>query len=62
MVKQLKNISELKHTKEERIMKDRYEKIQMEIIEFNSEDIITTSGEGGDNGGSDWGEIDPGRN
>ncbi len=32
-------------------MKDRYEEVKIEVIEFNSEDVITTSG--------DWGEIDP---
>ncbi len=38
-------------------MKAQYEKLELEIIEFTSEDIITASG--GDDGGGDWGEIDP---
>lgn len=39
-------------------MKEKYEKLELEVIKFTTEDIITTSG-GGDDGGGDWGEIDP---
>lgn len=37
-------------------MKERYQALQMEIIAFETEDVITTSGEvatGGGGGGSD---------
>lgn len=30
---------------------EKYEKAQMEIIEFEAEDVITTSGTGGEIGG-----------
>lgn len=29
-------------------MKENYEKIELEVIEFEIEDVITTSGESGD--------------
>ena len=35
-------------------MKERYEELVLEVIRFDTEDIITTSG-----GEGDWGEIDP---
>ena len=35
-------------------MKEKYEKLELEVIEFTTEDIITTSGGGDD----DWGPID----
>ena len=38
-------------------MKDRYEEVEMELIKFDQEDVIRTSG--GDDGPGDWGEIDP---
>ena len=34
-----------------------HEALSVEIIAFDTEDVIRTSG--GDNGGGDWGEIDP---
>lgn len=37
-------------------MKEKYEEVKVEIIAFESKDVIITSG---DNGGGDWGEIDP---
>ncbi len=33
-----------------------YERVQIETILFRTEDVITASG---DDGGGDWGEIDP---
>ena len=38
-------------------MKETYEDAKMEVITFDQEDVITASP--GDNGGGDWGEIDP---
>lgn len=37
-------------------MKEKYEKLELEVIKFTTEDIITTSG--GDDGSGDWGPID----
>ena len=34
---------------------EKYEKAQMEVIEFEAEDVITTSGVGGEIGGGDEG-------
>ena len=32
-------------------MKEKYEAVDIQIIEFETEDVITTSGEGGEGGG-----------
>ena len=32
-------------------MKETYETVEIQIIEFETEDVITTSGEGGEGGG-----------
>ncbi len=37
-------------------MKESYEALEVEIIVFDAEDVITASG---DDGPGDWGEIDP---
>lgn len=42
-----------------RTMKEKYEDLEMEVIEFETEDVITTSG-AGEGGGSAW--IDPNLN
>ena len=34
---------------------EKYTKAQMEVIEFEAEDVITTSGTGGEIGGGDEG-------
>ena len=39
------NTEFIKKWKEYQIMKERYETPEMEIVEFETEDIITTSGE-----------------
>ena len=38
---------------------EKYEKAQMEVIEFEAEDVITTSGIGGEIGGWGCGTNDP---
>ena len=35
------------------IMKEQYELLQMEVIEFEKEDVIVTSGDPVDDGGSE---------
>ena len=44
-----------------RIMKEKYEDLEMEVIEFETEDVITTSG-AGNGGGSTGTWIDPNLN
>ena len=39
-------------------MKEKYEELEMEVIEFETEDVITTSGQGG--GQANW--LDPNLN
>ena len=34
-------------------MKERYEEIEVDVIVFDSEDVIVTSGEGGEGGDGD---------
>ncbi len=44
-----------------RTMKENYEELQMEVIEFETEDVITTSG-GAGNGGASTNWLDPNLN
>ena len=37
-------------------MKENYEKPEVEIVSFGTEDVVITSG---NDGPGDWGEIDP---
>lgn len=37
-------------------MKEAYEAAEMEVTEFETEDVITTSGGGGIDQGEEWGE------
>ena len=41
-------------------MKEKYEDLEMEVIEFETEDVITTSGAG--NGGASTNWLDPNLN
>jgi hypothetical protein len=35
------------------IMREKYEELEMQVIEFDEEDVITTSGFGGGEGGNE---------